>query len=106
MSIERAKEHMKKWGMDDRVLEFETSSATVELAAQAVGCEPARIAKTLSFKIGEEPILIVTAGDAKIDNHKYKEQFAVKAKMLSLMKWRKKWGTPWAVYARLALMKG
>ena len=83
MSIERAKEHMKKWGMDDRVLEFETSSATVELAAQAVGCEPARIAKTLSFKIGEEPILIVTAGDAKIDNHKYKEQFAVKAKMLS-----------------------
>lgn len=71
MSIERAKEHMKKWGMDDRVLEFETSSATVELAAQAVGCEPARIAKTLSFKIGEEPILIVTAGDAKIDNHKY-----------------------------------
>ena len=66
MSIERAKEHMKKWGMDDRVLEFETSSATVELAAQAVGCEPARIAKTLSFKIGEEPILIVTAGDAKI----------------------------------------
>ena len=83
MSIARAKEHMKKWGIDDRVLEFESSSATVELAAQAVGCEPARIAKTLSFKIGEEPILIVTAGDAKIDNHKYKEQFAVKAKMLS-----------------------
>lgn len=83
MSIERAKEHMKKWGLESRIQEFETSSATVELAAQAVGCEPARIAKTLSFKIGEEPVLIVTAGDAKIDNHKYKEQFAVKAKMLS-----------------------
>lgn len=83
MSIERAREHMKKWGMEDKVLEFETSSATVELAAMAVGCEPARIAKTLSFKIGDEAILIVTAGDAKIDNHKYKEQFSVKAKMLS-----------------------
>lgn len=83
MSMERAKEHMKKWGLEDRVMVFETSSATVELAAQAVGCEPARIAKTLSFKIGEEAILVVTAGDAKIDNHKYKEEFGTKAKMLS-----------------------
>ena len=106
MSIERTKEHMKKWGMDDRVLEFETSSATVELAAQAVGCEPARIAKTLSFKIGEEPILIVTAGDAKIDNHNKRNRFRLKQRCSPLMKWRKKWGTPWAVYARLALMKG
>lgn len=82
MSIERAKEWLKKWNLEDRVQEFDTSSATVELAAQAVGCEPARIAKTLSFKLGEEPILIVTAGDQKIDNHKYKERFSVKAKML------------------------
>ncbi len=82
MSIERAKEWLKKWNLEDRVQEFDTSSATVELAAQAVGCEPARIAKTLSFKLGEEPILIVTAGDQKIDNHKYKDRFSVKAKML------------------------
>lgn len=83
MSIEKAKEHLKKWKLQDRVMEFETSSATVELAAQAAGCEPARIAKTMSFKIGDKAILIVTAGDSKIDNHKYKEQFSVKAKMLS-----------------------
>ena len=82
MSIERAREWLKKWNLEDHVQEFDTSSATVELAAQAVGCEPARIAKTLSFKVGEEPILIVTAGDQKIDNHKYKEKFAAKAKML------------------------
>ena len=63
-------------------IQFE-SSATVELAARAVGCEPARIAKTLSFKVGEDPILIVAAGDAKIDNRKYKDEFGAKAKMLS-----------------------
>lgn len=83
MAFEQAKEHFKKWNMEERVLEFTESSATVELAALAVGCEPARIAKTLSFKIGEEPILIVTAGDMKIDNHKYKARFLTKAKMLS-----------------------
>lgn len=64
-------------------MEFATSSATVELAAEAVGCEPARIAKTLSFKVGDTPILIVAAGDAKIDNPKYKAQFHTKAKMLT-----------------------
>ena len=69
--------------MEDKILEFDVSSATVELAAQAVGCEPARIAKTLSFKIEEKAILIVAAGDAKIDNAKYKAQFHVKAKMLA-----------------------
>lgn len=83
MSIERAREHMKRWGLEEKIMVFDTSSATVELAAQAVGCVPARIAKTLSFRVLEEPILIVTAGDAKIDNHKYKEQFSVKAKMLT-----------------------
>lgn len=69
--------------MEDRILEFDVSSATVELAAQAVGCEPARIAKSLSFLVDDHAIIIVTAGDAKIDNPKYKAQFAKKAKMLS-----------------------
>ncbi len=69
--------------MADRVLEFDVSSATVELAAQAVGCEPCRIAKTLSFLADGQPILIVAAGDAKIDNPKYKARFAAKAKMLT-----------------------
>ncbi len=83
MSIENAKEHLKKYGFENRVQEFDVSSATVELAAQAVGVEPCRIAKTLSFLTKEGPILIVAAGDARIDNHKYKERFHTKAKMLS-----------------------
>ena len=83
MSIERAKEHLKKYGFENCVQEFDVSSATVELAAQAVGVEPCRIAKTLSFLTKEGPILIVAAGDARIDNHKYKERFHTKAKMLS-----------------------
>ena len=69
--------------MEDRILEFQTSSATVELAAEAAGCEPARIAKTLSFKVNDACVLIVAAGDAKVDNSKYKAQFQTKAKMLS-----------------------
>lgn len=83
MSIEIVRKYFSSFGMEERIREFEVSSATVELAAQAVGCIPARIAKTLSFKIGEEPILIVAAGDAKIDNRKYKDQFGKKAVMLS-----------------------
>lgn len=83
MALEQAKKHLEKWNMEGKVLEFSESSATVELAALAVGCEPARIAKTLSFKVGENPILIVTAGDMKIDNQKYKAQFSSKAKMLT-----------------------
>lgn len=83
MSMEQARVHFKKWNMEGRVLQFAESSATVELAARAVGCEPARIAKTLSFQIGEEAILIVTAGDQKIDNAKYKACFSTKAKMLA-----------------------
>ncbi len=83
MSIERARAYLDKFGMADKIKEPEMSSATVELAAQALGCEPARIAKTLSFMTNEGPILIVTAGDMKIDNKKYKSQFGVKAKMLS-----------------------
>lgn len=83
MSIEIVRKYFSSFGMEERIQEFEVSSATVELAAQAVGCIPARIAKTLSFKIGDEPILIVAAGDAKIDNRKYKDQFGKKAVMLS-----------------------
>lgn len=83
MSFEIAKAHLETFGLGDRVQEFEVSSATVELAAQAVGCEPARIAKTLSFKVGEDAVLIVAAGDAKVDNTRYKGQFHTKAKMLS-----------------------
>ena len=83
MSIEKVKEYFRSFGMEERVMEFEVSSATVELAALAVGCEPARIAKTLSFMVGDKPILIVTAGDTKIDNPKYKARFSTKAKMLT-----------------------
>ena len=82
MSIEIVRTYFSSLGMEDRILEFPVSSATVELAAQAVGCIPARIAKTLSFKLEEEPILIVAAGDAKIDNRKYKDKFHKKAVML------------------------
>ena len=83
MSIERVKEYFRQYDMEDRILEFVVSSATVELAAQALGCEPRRIAKTLSFKIDDQPILIVAAGDARINNGKYKARFGTKAKMLS-----------------------
>ena len=82
MSIERARAHLKKYGLDGKILEFEVSSATVALAAEAVGTEPRRIAKTLSFMQGERAVLIVAAGDAKVDNRKYKDKFAAKAKML------------------------
>ena len=83
MSIDKVRAYFRSQGIEDRVKEFDVSSATVELAAQAVGCEPQRIAKTLSFMVGGQPILIVAAGDAKIDNHNYKAQFGTKAKMLS-----------------------
>lgn len=81
MSIDRAREYLKGFGLADRVLEFETSSATVELAAQAAGVIPARIAKTLSFTLPDGPILIVAAGDAKVDNPRFKARFHAKAKM-------------------------
>ena len=83
MSIEAGRAYFRALGIEDRVLEFDVSSATVDLAAQAVGVEGARIAKTLSFKIGDGCILILAAGDARIDNRKYKDRFHTKAKMLS-----------------------
>lgn len=83
MAIEAVKEYFAQFGIADRVQEFDVSSATVELAAQALGCQPCRIAKTLSFLVDGRAILIVAAGDAKIDNPKYKAQFDTKAKMLT-----------------------
>lgn len=83
MSVEKVREYFKTKGIDERIQEFEVSSATVSLAAKALDCEESRIAKTLSFHIGEKVVLIVTAGDAKIDNPKYKARFGTKAKMLS-----------------------
>ena len=83
MSIEKVRGFFAQYGMEDRILEFPVSSATVELAAQALNCVPCRIAKTLSFGVSGAPILIVTAGDAKVDNAKFKARFGVKAKMLS-----------------------
>ena len=83
MAIEKVKEYFNRFGIADRVQEFTVSSATVELAAQALNCEPCRIAKTLSFMVDGRAVLIVAAGDAKIDNPKYKAQFGTKAKMLT-----------------------
>ena len=81
MAINNVRNYLSKFGLQDRIKEFEVSSATVELAAMALNCEPARIAKTLSF-LTDLPILIVVAGDVKIDNTKYKEIFGTKAKMI------------------------
>lgn len=82
MSLEKARAWLGQYGMADRILTFEVSSATVELAAEALHCEPGRIAKTLSFLVNDQVILLVTAGDVRIDNAKYKAQFGTKAKMV------------------------
>lgn len=83
MAIEKVRAYFADLGIAQRIQEFTESSATVELAAAALHCEPCRIAKTLSFMVEGHPVLIVTAGDLKIDNHKYKQQFKTKAKMLT-----------------------
>ena len=82
MSIERARAWLARYGLEERIQEFTVSSATVELAAAALGCEPSHIAKTLSFAVGEGCVLVVAAGDARVDNAKYKAFFGTKAKML------------------------
>ena len=90
MSLEHVREALTPFGAQDRILVFDVSSATVELAAQALHCEPGRIAKTLSFMAGDKPLLIVAAGDCRVDNHKYKARFGVKAKMMTaeqLLQW-------------------
>ena len=83
MSIEKVRHFLAEYGAADRILEFPVSSATVELAALALNGDPCRIAKTLSFGVHDSPVLIVTAGDARVDNAKFKARFGVKAKMLS-----------------------
>ncbi len=83
MSIERVREYLDEFGLAEKIREFDTSSATVELAAQAAGVAPARIAKTLSFKDGEGCVLVVAAGDARVDNKKFRDAFGIKAKMLT-----------------------
>ncbi len=83
MAIEKVRDFFRSLGMEDRIMEFDVSSATVELASQALGCEPCRIAKSLSFITPDGPVLVIAAGDAKIDNPKYKAQFNTKAKMMT-----------------------
>lgn len=83
MSVEKATSHLKEFGLEDKIMLFDVSSATVAEAAQAIGCKEAEIAKSLSFLIDEKPVLVVAAGDGKIDNGKFKAFFHTKAKMLS-----------------------
>ena len=82
MSLEKAKKHLQKYGLENKIMEFSVSSATVEEAAKAIHCKEEEIAKTLSFLVNDKPILIVVAGDSKIDNSKYKSEFHTKAKMI------------------------
>jgi len=82
MSMDKARAHLRRYGLEDRIIELADSSATVELAAQALGCAPEHIAKTLSFVDGEGALLILAAGNARIDNGKFKARFGMKAKML------------------------
>lgn len=84
MALDKAKSYLKKWGLEDKVKVFDVSSATVALAAKALGTEEQRIAKTMSFDLGDQAILIVAAGDARIDNRKFKDHFKTKAKMIPL----------------------
>lgn len=83
MSVQAVREYLKQYDLHNKIEEFEQSSATVELAAEAARVIPAMIAKTLSFKVDEHAVLIVTSGDTKVDNQKYKKKFGIKAKMLS-----------------------
>ena len=82
MSLERAKEYLSKYGLEDRIMEFPISSATVEEAAKALNCKEEDIVKTLSFIVNDKPILIAVSGNMKIDNKKFKEEFHIKAKMI------------------------
>lgn len=82
MSLERARNHLKKYNLDKNIYEFDKSSATVKEAATALNCKEEEIGKTLSFIVGNKAVLIVVSGDSKIDNKKFKEEFKVKAKMI------------------------
>lgn len=82
MAIDKVKDYFKQYGMDGKILEFDVSSATVELAAKALGCEPCRIAKSITLMLNNSPVMVVAAGDVKIDNQKYKSTFGAKASMI------------------------
>ena len=83
MSYLKAKQHLEKYNLESRIIEFSSSTATVALAAEQVGVSKGEIAKSMSFLVNDQPILVIVAGDKKIDNHKYKDEFKVKAKMIS-----------------------
>ena len=106
MSLERAKEHLKKYNMDNRIINLPLSTATVLLAAKALGCEEGRIAKSLSFKLSDKYIVIVMSGDVKIDNFKYKLEFQQKAKMVSNLEVEEKIGHPVGGVCPFALNEG
>ena len=106
MSLQQVKEFFTSCGLGERVMEFDESSATVELAARAVGCKPAHIAKTLSFYVSGRPILIVTAGDARIDNKKFKSFFGEKAKMIPSQEVEEATGNPPGGVCPFALRPG
>ncbi|MGM0215355.1 YbaK/EbsC family protein [Enterococcus sp. AZ109] len=108
MAVEDVKAYFSTYGMEDRVIEFEVSSATVELAAQALNCAPERIAKTLSFhlKKADQAILVVTAGDAKIDNAKFKQAFSERALMIKPDEVEEKIGHPIGGVCPFAIKEG
>lgn len=101
MAIEQVREYFRKAGIEERIQEFEVSSATVELAAEALHCEPCRIAKSLSFMVDETPVLVVTAGDVKIDNQEDIKNSLKQSKNAQPVRHRSGLVMPWAVYARL-----
>lgn len=101
MAIEKVKTYFREYGMEEKIQEFDVSSATVELAAKALHCEPERIAKTLSFLVEEQAVLIVAAGDAKIDNAKYKAKFVKRQKCSQWIRWKHLWVMRWVVFVLL-----
>ena len=106
MAIDKVREYMKQFGKEQDIREFNESSATVELAAQALGCQPQRIAKTLSFQAGEQTVLIVAAGDCRIDNSLFKAVFHTKAKMLSAAQVEERTGHPVGGVCPFAVKEG
>ena len=86
MSFEKAKDYLKKYGLDEKIMVFDVSSATVEEAAKAIGCKGEEIAKSLSFLVNEKPVLVIASGNARIDNSKFKQEFHTKAKMIPFEK--------------------
>ena len=105
MAMEQARAYLKQYHKEQDILVLDASSATVEQAAQALGTQPERIAKSLSFMVREHAVIVVAAGDCRVDNHAYKETFGCKAKMLRGMRWKPIRIMPSAVYARLVYLR-